>query len=118
MHRILTAILFLVSGLLIYWFFNPEIYFFEILGLHNNNRIIIPSNNLFLFLKNYAADMLFCAAAFTCISTLLSSPLLNRSAVKRFAAGTLLKANKNRYSITTSAIKTRSNIFGKRKKPG
>jgi len=65
MHRILTAILFLVSGLLIYWFFNPEIYFFEILGLHNNNRIIIPSNNLFLFLKNYAADMLFCAAAFT-----------------------------------------------------
>jgi hypothetical protein len=65
MHRIQTAILFLVSGLLVYWFFNPEIYFFEIFGLHNNNHIIIPSNNLFLFLKNYAADILFCAAAFT-----------------------------------------------------
>lgn len=63
--KVLTAILLLTSGLLAYWFFRPNIYFFDLLGLGNEeSNTIISHSALLLFIRNYFADIVWCMAVF------------------------------------------------------
>ena len=65
MLKVLTAILLLTSGLLAYWFFRPNIYFFNLLELGNEESTTIISHSaLSLFIRNYFADIVWCIAVY------------------------------------------------------
>ena len=72
MLKILSAIVLLISGLVAYWFFRPEIYLFSLIQIKNPDPVIVANNIFLLFLKNHFADTLWCIAAFQ-IATVLQS---------------------------------------------
>ena len=62
--RVLTAFLLLLSGLVAYWLFRPRLVIFHWLNVHNPHPIVLPGV-LQYFFKNYFADLVWCAAAYT-----------------------------------------------------
>lgn len=69
MGRILNITLLLIFGLLAYWFFRPEIIFFNVLQLHNAGSQI-SGNSWILFFRNHFADMVWCLAIFQAVAFL------------------------------------------------
>lgn len=61
--RIATSLLLLLLGLVAYWFFRPEIYFFGLLGIENPEHAV-ATGRVALLLKNHFADAVWCAAVF------------------------------------------------------
>ena len=62
MRRIISPLLFLSAGLLVYWAFRPEIYLFQLLQFDNPISLSSDGNPLFIFLANHSADLLWCVA--------------------------------------------------------
>ncbi len=63
MPRILLSIACIVSGLVSYWLFRPEIHFFEWLNI-SNSAILQDVNPLTFLIKNHFADTVWCIAAY------------------------------------------------------
>ena len=61
MKRIITILIFLISGLIIYWLFSPGIYLFKWTGF-NNKELNIPTSIISILIKNYLPDLLWAAA--------------------------------------------------------
>ena len=64
MKRLITIILLLLSGLIIYWLFRPGIFFFKMAGIYNSNVITIPVTQISILVKNYLPDFLWVIALY------------------------------------------------------
>lgn len=72
MNRVLLSILFVVLGLLTYWFLQPNIFLFDLIDLQNSNDIV--SDSIFLIiLKNHLADTVWCLAIYQMIIFLVDN---------------------------------------------
>ncbi len=63
MNKPIYAVLLVISGLMSYWGFRPEIYIFDVLGFGNPNPITID-NPFLLWVKNHYADLAWCLAVY------------------------------------------------------
>lgn len=67
--RLLGSGVLLLSGLIVYWLYRPEIVLFELMHISNPNPIITGST-FELLLKNYFADAVWCLALVQVITVL------------------------------------------------
>ncbi len=64
MVRLTVTILLLFSGIIAYWFFRPEIFFFDFISVYNTNPVTVSDSWFYIFFRNYYADAAWCAAVF------------------------------------------------------
>ena len=67
--RLLGSCLLLLSGLIVYWFYRPDIILFQLLHIHNPAPLAVDST-FARILNNYFADAVWCLALVQVVSIL------------------------------------------------
>ena len=61
MKRLVTIMIVLISGAMVYWLFRPDIMLFKALGIHNS-PLSIGNRFLSMLVRNYLSDFLWALA--------------------------------------------------------
>lgn len=71
LRRLLTSTLLLLSGLVAYWFLQPGIRLFDLLGIQNPDPFDAAGGRWALLLRHHFADAAWCVAAYLVADLLL-----------------------------------------------